>query len=78
MSEARATLSEANLSDRKQALTFAYWAIRQVLDEAMLEAHYALIHAQNSGADISRPAGKIAAINEVQQRFRQYLPKEGT
>lgn len=76
-----ATLSSVH-SDTKarkrQVITFAYWAIREVLQEQNLAAFSELTHAQRSGLPIAPAAAKLTALEDITHAFEQQLLKEGS
>ena len=61
---------------RAQVLSFAYWAIREVLEETRVAATSELLYNQRSNGDLTRPAARLAVLEELSDVFKSYIPEE--
>lgn len=68
--------SLADSPRRRQAITYAFWAISAVLHEQHVEALTALTHAQRTGADLGPAAARLSALADLRALFESQLLKE--
>lgn len=61
---------------RKQVINFSYWAIAEILDDTYKFAMAELLDNQRTGKDLSRPAARLAVIDELRLTFEAHLTKE--
>ncbi len=69
-------VSEDLHARRRQVITHAFWAIREILVEQHAAALAELSHAQRSGGNLIPPAAKIAALEDITFAFTQLAHKE--
>lgn len=69
-------VSEDPQARMRQTVTHAWWAIEKVLKEQQLAALSELTHAQRAGADIVRPAARLAALEDVHAHIAQFVQRE--
>ena len=61
---------------KRQVVTFAWWAIREILDEQKTAAFAELTSAQRAGLTISPAAAKLTALEDISFAFSQLLLKD--
>jgi hypothetical protein len=61
---------------KRQVITFAYWAIREILEEQRVAAMAELTSAQRSGLTVAPSAAKLTALEDISFSFEQQLIKE--
>lgn len=67
---------DAHRARRQQALTFAAWAIEEILSEQHAGALAELLYSQRAGKELSHHAAKLAAIEDLRSSFNANLIKE--
>ena len=61
---------------KRQVITFAWWAIREILDEQKAAAFAELTSSQRAGLTIAPAAAKLTALEDISFAFSQLVLKD--
>lgn len=78
MSGALGSIHDNDVARKRQTITFAYWAIREVLDEQRAAAFAELTSAQRGNLPIAPAAAKLTALEDISFSFQQLVTKEAS